>query len=228
MTGPYAFPVGDIYVPCSYDCHASRNPPSTEPGTDYACAYGTAVVAPANARVHDVKTSNSGAPGRVVYLACDDGSWLRMLHMSSIGVSPGQHVAQGEYIGAAGASGYNSDWYYGPHLHQTCWESGVSGVPSPGNTPPSDFERFTGEEEDMTPQQADQLLNIYNAIFNGGPSMPDNGFSLGQTVSDIAAGERPVVHRGEGETSWIQELADIKTLLLQLRDALGSVDDNGR
>ncbi len=117
----YALPTPTSYVSCSWQCHRDRNPPSTEPGTDYGCGYGSNVYAADAGRISDLKTSNSNATGRYVTIDLNDGRRVRTLHMSSISVSVGQTVTRGQLIGKSGASGYGDDWYYGPHAHQTLW-----------------------------------------------------------------------------------------------------------
>jgi murein DD-endopeptidase MepM/ murein hydrolase activator NlpD len=118
---PYALPTPTSYVSCSHQCHQDRNPPSTEPGTDYGCGYGSNVYAPEAGRVSDLKSSNSNATGRYVTIDLDDGRRTRTLHLSSINVSVGQRVTRGQLVAKSGASGYGDDWYYGPHAHQTLW-----------------------------------------------------------------------------------------------------------
>lgn len=86
------------------------------------------------------------------------------------------------------------------------------------------------EVPDMTPEESNMLTQVYNAIFLGGPSMPDGARSLAQTVSDIANGGRPWVVRTDppnpdivvrdGTVSTTQEIADIKTMLLAVWDRL--------
>lgn len=44
-------------------------------------------------------------------------------------------------------------------------------------------------EDDMTPEQANWLAAIYNAIFNGGGSMQDGGKSISQSIAEL---NRPV------------------------------------
>lgn len=117
----YALPSNTSYVSCSWQCHRNRPTPSTEPGTDYASAFGSPLYAVGAGRVVDVKRSNSGATGRYVTIDLDDGRRTRSLHVQEIWVSVGQRVGRGQQIGKTGASGFGSDWYYGPHVHQTLW-----------------------------------------------------------------------------------------------------------
>ncbi|MBD3941946.1 hypothetical protein IF188_09590 [Microbacterium sp. NEAU-LLC] len=90
--------------------------------------------------------------------------------------------------------------------------------------------------DEMSAEAEKQINEIYNAIFFGGPSMPDGTKSVGQSLADIAAGRRPVVVRSEGEptsvategeNTWIQELADIKTLQLQLNEKIDALAKSG-
>lgn len=111
----------DWPVTASWQSHKDRNPPSSEPGTDIGTPYGTVLLMPADATIIEVKTSNSGAMGRVVGYRFTDGRCSRSIHMAEIWTSVGQSLKQGMAYGKSGASGYNSDWYYGPHYHQTLW-----------------------------------------------------------------------------------------------------------
>lgn len=119
----YSLPSNTDWVTCSQPCHIDRNPPSSEPGTDYGSAYGAPLYAPATGTVVDRKTSNSDATGRFVTIDADDGRRLRSLHLSEIWVGVGERVSQGQQIGKTGASGWGSDWGYGAHVHQTLWGS---------------------------------------------------------------------------------------------------------
>jgi murein DD-endopeptidase MepM/ murein hydrolase activator NlpD len=160
----YVYPVGDIYVPADWHNHCcERNPPSSEPGTDYASAYGTPVRCPGNGRVVDVKTSNSNATGRYVTVDLDDGRRARGLHFSRVEVILNQRVTGTTVLGYSGASGYGSDWYYGSHLHQTLWKNHsyqfcstctldfelYVGSPTPPPTPPDEE-----EDDDMAKNSA--------------------------------------------------------------------------
>ncbi|QIG40669.1 M23 family metallopeptidase [Microbacterium sp. 4R-513] len=96
-------------------------PPSQEPGTDYACAPGTTVRCAADGWVIDRKLTNSGAMGRYITVALDDGRTVRYLHLSSPWARVGDRVAAGQGIAASGASGFGSDQGYGAHVHVTLW-----------------------------------------------------------------------------------------------------------
>ena len=122
----------------SYDDHRHRTPPSEEPGTDYACGYGTEVRAAESGTVSGVKSTNSGAMGRYVAIALDDGNSVRYLHLSQPLVAVGARVERGAVIGRSGGSGFNSDTHYGSHVHATLW------IGEAWRSTPVDFERHTG------------------------------------------------------------------------------------
>lgn len=82
-------------------------------------------------------------------------------------------------------------------------------------------------ENDLDAFQANQLTNIYNAIFKGGPSMPDGTKSLGQSLAEINKTVSRTVSRSvdgvERQVSQIQELADTKTLAQQIREEIQNI-----
>jgi murein DD-endopeptidase MepM/ murein hydrolase activator NlpD len=81
-------------------------------GIDIGAGYGTGVSAAASGQV--VLASYSGyGYGNYIIVRHGDGSETLYAHLSSIWVSLGQYVAQGEIIGAVGCTG----WCTGPHLH---------------------------------------------------------------------------------------------------------------
>lgn len=141
MTG-YLHPVGDIYVPDDWQGHRDRKPPSTEPGTDYAAAYGTPVLAPADGFVVGVKRSNTGASGRALMINTS-GDYHRALHLSSIPLLmvPGRRFRRGDVLAKSGASAKGSDWGTGAHVHWSFWRA-PGRVPTPGVTPTQDFELY--------------------------------------------------------------------------------------
>jgi murein DD-endopeptidase MepM/ murein hydrolase activator NlpD len=90
-------------------------------GIDLGAAYGTGVAAAASGQV--VLASYSGyGYGNYIIVRHGDGSETLYAHLSSIWVSLGQYVGQGEIIGAVGCTG----WCTGPHLH---FEVRIGGSP---------------------------------------------------------------------------------------------------
>ncbi|WKW87075.1 lysin A [Microbacterium phage Nicole72] len=87
-----------------------------------------------------------------------------------------------------------------------------------------------GGGDDMTPEEHNWLMNLYNGFFYGGPSLPDGNRPIVQTLADIAAGRRPFVNRTvDGKTlqiAWIQELADTKTLQIRTEGKVDVIDGN--
>jgi murein DD-endopeptidase MepM/ murein hydrolase activator NlpD len=128
-------------ISSSWQDHKNRQPPSSEPGTDYATVYGTVVGAPGPGTVVDRKTSNSGGMGRYVTIALDDGRTTRAIHLSAVWLSVGQRVDRGTGLGLSGASGNGSDWYYGPHVHMTLWPGGAWAAPT------IDFALYVGADD---------------------------------------------------------------------------------
>jgi murein DD-endopeptidase MepM/ murein hydrolase activator NlpD len=147
----------DVGISSSWADHKYRNPPSVEPGTDYATAYATAIRLAGNGVVADVNHSTMGGTGRYVKINLDDGRAVRYLHLKRIACVVGQRLAQGQLFAESGASGFGSEWGYGPHVHVTLLPSPgaafrnsldfalyVEDEPAPTPPPPPE------EEEDMT------------------------------------------------------------------------------
>ena len=102
----------------SFDGHRGRtNPPSRNPGTDYAVPMDTPVKAIADGVVLGIVQTISGAGGRMIFLSFPSGHNADYLHLSKILVQKGQSVKQGEVIGYSGGSGFGSNTAYGAHLH---------------------------------------------------------------------------------------------------------------
>jgi len=82
-------------------------------------AYGAPIAAAAAGTVSVAAWDDWGL-GYHVVIVHDDGSKTVYGHLSEIWVTAGQHVGQGEAIGALGSTGYAT----GPHLHFELWIGG--------------------------------------------------------------------------------------------------------
>jgi murein DD-endopeptidase MepM/ murein hydrolase activator NlpD len=93
-------------------------------GVDYAGAYGSAVVAPADARVALVgrEANRFKVHGNCIGLDHGQGVESVYLHLSRIDVKEGDFVKAGQTIGALGGSGAAT----GPHLHWGLYVFGQS------------------------------------------------------------------------------------------------------
>jgi len=80
-------------------------------GIDLGAPTGTPIAAAASGQI--VLVSAGGGYGNYVVIRHDDGSETLYAHLSQTYVVQGQWVAQGEAVGAVGATG----WATGPHLH---------------------------------------------------------------------------------------------------------------
>ena len=80
-------------------------------GVDYGAPTGTPVRSVGDGVVESAGRQNGY--GNVVQLLHGNGSSTLYAHLSRIDVRTGQHVEQGQRIGAVGATG----WASGPHLH---------------------------------------------------------------------------------------------------------------
>jgi murein DD-endopeptidase MepM/ murein hydrolase activator NlpD len=88
-------------------------------GVDIAAAAGTPIRAPA-AGVVSFANADMHYEGGLVFIDHGQGLITMYLHMSRLDVAAGQRVAQGQVIGAVGASGRAT----GPHL---CWRMRLNG-----------------------------------------------------------------------------------------------------
>lgn len=96
--------------------------------------YGTSgnVYSTFNGTVVACSNSVSGANGRYIIIKHTISGktvYSFYAHLSSVGVSKGQTISTGQYIGKAGGSGYGYNSYYGTHLHfaivDTLWSNGA-------------------------------------------------------------------------------------------------------
>lgn len=81
---------------------------------DFGAPTGTTVRAAADGTVIIAKSSGyNGGYGQYIVINHNNGAQTLYAHLSSVAVSPGQTVSQGETIGKSGNSGRST----GPHLH---------------------------------------------------------------------------------------------------------------
>ncbi|MDF2992097.1 MAG: family peptidase [Microbacterium sp.] len=119
MPGPYLRPV-ENRISSDYRDHRNRRPPSSNPGTDFACPKRTPVVAPMDSTVVRVSQVADQPQGRHVWLRGHDGAELQMMHFDAPQVSAGQRLSAGQQIGLSGNTGNST----GPHLHVSLWYQG--------------------------------------------------------------------------------------------------------
>jgi len=202
----YNLPSNTDYVSADHYNHCcERNPPSSEPGTDYGSAYGSPLYAPATGRVADLNHSNANATGRYLAIDFDDGRRGRSLHLSEVWVNVGDRVSQGQQVGKTGASGFGSDWGYGAHVHQTLWDYHGYNFCSSCTL---DFEKYVGSAE---PGPTQRVVGSSPANGRSDPSTANpatqqlppgtlanfNGWIRGETVSG-----NNVWFRGEFSGDW--------------------------
>src|SRR5690606_1590516 len=83
-------------------------------GIDLGAPVGTGVYASAGGSVILAKSSGwNGGYGNYIIISHDNGTQTLYSHLSSVNVSLGQRVSQGDLIGAVGSTGKST----GPHLH---------------------------------------------------------------------------------------------------------------
>ena len=143
--GGYLRPSPVNSISSSWNDHRNRPTPSSEPGTDYPCAYGTSIFAPEDGVVADLQTHPGGATGRYLTIDFNDGQRGRQLHLSRVLVSRGQRVTRGQRVAYSGASGFGKEWGYGAHVHQTLWSRHAYAF---GKDATLDFERYVGPDND--------------------------------------------------------------------------------
>lgn len=234
--GGLLLPVGRRSM-STWAAHQQRGKPSSEPGTDFYCPIGTPILAPADGRIYGYGTSITPATGRWVGVDFDNGMRFRAMHLSKMKRTSGR-VKRGEVIGYSGASGYGEeDWSWnvagtgGAHVHVTLWPTHatrfgyhwVNGKKKPYTI---DFMEHAdlntsagggGIEDDMTPEQDRKLTTLYNAMFNGGPSMDDQGRSVSFSLANLTRFADRIdkkldpINRDGKKVSLRQEIADIKT-----------------
>lgn len=150
--GGYQRPSATSAISDTFRGHQNRTPPSTEPGTDYPCAYGSSIKAPEDGTVVDIKTTTSGGTGRYVTIDFNDGQRGRAIHLSRVLVTVGQKVKRGQEVAKSGASAWGKEWGVGAHVHQTLWSRHAYSF---GRNATLDFELFVGADNDQTQYDQD-------------------------------------------------------------------------
>lgn len=202
----------------------------THKGDDFAETYGNDPV-PCIQPGKVFARGHSGTYGYYLWVRRADGVVVKyhmFSSMPSIGI--GVELSPGQILGYSGASADNAS---GNHSHIQVEVGGVPVNPQPyiwqyiGS--PAGGWASTPIEDDMTPEQANQLKFVYDAILKGGPDMPDKGRSIGQSlagivtvVDQIKANVTQTVQRtgSDGKpypVTQIQELADAKTVAMEVR-----------
>ncbi|MBR0423413.1 MAG: peptidoglycan DD-metalloendopeptidase family protein [Clostridia bacterium] len=122
-SGKYMWPLPGYYTITSgfYDTYL-RSRPHGAIDISGAGVYGARIVASASGKVIFTNTAGRGG-GYGLYVIIDHGNGVSTLyaHMSSVAVSVGQNVSQGQTIGNVGNTGISTN----PHLH---FEYRVNGV----------------------------------------------------------------------------------------------------
>ena len=124
-TGIFAWPLPQSFVITSqfgYRTDPFTGEISYHSGTDIAAPYGTPVLAAAGGTVTVANATDpwGGSYGYYVKIQHDGTFDTLYAHCSSICVTPGQQVQQGEVIGYVGSTGNST----GNHLHFAVWENG--------------------------------------------------------------------------------------------------------
>lgn len=119
-SGPWIMPAQGV-ISNAFGLQRSINggPYSGHSGTDIANDEGTPLYAAATGTV--ALAQEMYLYGNVVIIDHGAGVFSSYSHMSSIAVTAGQQVAQGDYLGGMGQTGFVS----GPHVH---WEAIVQGL----------------------------------------------------------------------------------------------------
>ena len=120
-TGSMIWPAPDSHTITSYfgwRVHPITGTNKYHSGVDIGASYGSSVLAADSGTV--ILAGWNGGYGNCVVISHGNGITTLYGHMSSIAVSSGQSVSQGQTIGYVGSTGNST----GPHLH---WEVAVNG-----------------------------------------------------------------------------------------------------
>ncbi|MCZ4120418.1 M23 family metallopeptidase [Streptomyces sp. H39-S7] len=107
----YTLPVDGSGIGTPYHQSGSSWSSGYHTGVDFVVSTGTTVKAIAAGTV--VSAGDGGAYGNEVIIQHSDGKYSQYAHLSSLSVSAGETVTEGQQIGLSGATGNVT----GPHLH---------------------------------------------------------------------------------------------------------------
>ena len=111
--------IGNISSPFGRRKHPITGVMSFHNGVDIACPAGTAVVAPADGKIHKLWTHQRG--GMCLSMLTPDGVRYGFAHLEHRLVKDGQVVREGDVIALSGNTGQST----GPHLHFSMQVNGV-------------------------------------------------------------------------------------------------------
>lgn len=247
MGAPYLIPAAYTGM-SSFRAHIEdRNPPSSEPGTDYYMPTGTPLAAPARCRVVAVGGSIYPATGR--YMVLDDGTrWIRYLHLSRWDRRVGDELEAGEHFALSGASGYGSEFFGEPsrnaafwrntggdHVHVTAFEG--RGYPPVFNGRGTvDFHALTGGkaagngDDDMSAEAEAKINAIYAGMFGArnitDKATPVSWKNIDGSVQKANYGALPIViHNQVLIAQQSGRIAAIEAVVEQLAKAGGATLD---
>lgn len=179
-------------------------------GIDFAVGIGTSVMAAAAGTVKGTGGSSANTMGTSnhsygIWLEIDHGGGYTTLygHLSSVGVSKGQQVTQGQVVALSGNSGYST----GPHLHFELRKDGVQIDPSAalgGNYSSGGASSFSDSQSTASSMEggvaAAELLGFSNAGISkaSGYSIPPS-YRGAQTSASVSAPNGSTI--GHGATS---------------------------
>lgn len=104
---------GRITSPYGYRIHPISHVKKMHTGIDIGASSGSNVVAVKDGIVIEARAYDPGGYGKLVMITHDDGTTSLYAHNSSVLVSVGQYVKQGQSISKVGSTGAST----GPHLH---------------------------------------------------------------------------------------------------------------
>ncbi|MCM2429642.1 M23 family metallopeptidase [Streptomyces sp. RKAG337] len=107
----YTLPVSGASIGTPYHQSGSSWSSGYHTGVDFVVSTGTTVKAIAAGTV--ISAGDGGAYGNQVVIQHSDGKYSQYAHLSSLSVSAGETVTEGQQIGLSGATGNVT----GPHLH---------------------------------------------------------------------------------------------------------------